>query len=164
LMVNVVQKVLKDLMVFQEHKVNKARLVLKEHVVLMDNLVFPELTDPMDPRARVANPVQMDHEELLVHKDRQSTDVMVFPENVVLLALQAPMAMPAKTAIQDLLDRWVYLVQEELMVLMASQDLQVERDWTVNLDRRASKAQPARTRRQTWSFSEPLLRRLESNF
>lgn len=77
----------------------------------------------MDPRARVANPVQMDHEELLVHKDRQSTDVMVFPENVVLLALQAPMAMPAKTATQDLLDRWVYLVKEELMVICYSKTL-----------------------------------------
>ena len=74
----------------------------------------------MDPKARAVSPVLMDHEEHLVQKDRQSTDVKVFPEHAVLLALQALMAMMVKTAPLELLDLMVFPVQEDQMVVCDS--------------------------------------------
>ena len=59
----------------------------------------------------------MDHEELLVQRDRQSTDVKAFPAHAVLLALQALMAMMVKTAPLELRDLMVLPVLEDQMVV-----------------------------------------------
>jgi hypothetical protein len=160
----VAQKVHKELPVFLERKANKAHKDQTDHEVLMENLVNLVLADLMDPKALAVSPVLTDHEEHLVQKDHQSTDVKAFPEHAVLLALQARMAMMVKTALLELLELMVLLVPEDQMALMESQDLKAERDRMVNPDHRASKARPVRTRRQTWFSSEALLRRSENNF
>merc|ERR1712037_382488 len=126
--------------------------------VMMEDQVNLELQDLMDSRAPAVSLVLMDTEELLAHKDRQSTDVKAYKDHAAHLDREGQMAMLVKTVTLERMVLLVFPVLEELMVRMASQDLKAEKDQMASPDHRASKDRPERTKRPTWFSSEASLR------